>query len=239
MGGDRYLTQEYLSHNPTWDEEHSGWKAAKIFQLCTRYDLQPQSVCEVGCGSGGVLAALRDYLGDGCTLFGYDIAPDLKDFWAKHARQRIDFRLADFVGSPAEEHYDVLLLIDVLEHLENPLEFLRRVLPRARWFILHIPLDLHAQGAIRSTPVMLARQRTGHLHYWNKDLALLMLKECGLQVRHWEYTAGAVDLPSASGRRRLARFLRRFVFALAPDLAARLLGGYSLLVLAAAPPDFL
>lgn len=199
----------------------------------------PQSLCEVGCGAGGVLAGLRDYLGEGCRLIGYDIAPDLQDFWAKHAGQGIDFRLADFLESPPEEHYDVLLLIDVIEHLENPLEFLRRVLPRAGWFILHIPLDLHAQGALRSTPMVAARQRTGHLHYWNKDLALAMLEECGLKVRHWEYTAGTVDLPSASWRRRLARYPRQFWFALAPDLAVRLLGGYSLLVLAAGHPESL
>ena len=141
---------------------------------------------------------LRDFLGEGCRLTGYDIAPALKDFWEKHRGRGIDFRLADFLESPLEEHYDILLLIDVLEQLENPLEFLRRILPRARWFIFHIPLDLHAQGALRSTPLVLARQRTGHLHYWNKDLALAIPQECGLSIRHWEYTAGTVDLPTNS-----------------------------------------
>jgi SAM-dependent methyltransferase len=186
----------------------------------------------VGCGAGGILAALRGYLGDSCLLTGYDIASDLKIFWAKHAASRIDFRLADFSETSTEEHYDVLMLIDVLEHLENPLEFLRRILPRARWFIFHIPLDLHAQGVLRSTPLVLARQRTGHLHYWNKDLALAILQECSLGIRYWEYTAGTVDLPTDLWRRRLARYPRQLLFALAPDLAVRLLGGYSLLVLA-------
>jgi SAM-dependent methyltransferase len=229
---ERYFSRDYLSHNPTWDEEHAGWKAAKIFQLISRYELQPQSLCEVGCGSGGVLAALRDYLGEGCHLTGYDIAPVLKDFWEKHGDRGIDFRLADFLESHPEEHCDILLLIDVLEHLENPLEFLRLILPRAGCFIFHIPLDLHAQGALRGTPLVLARQRTGHLHYWNKDLALAILQECGLGIRHWEYTAGTVDLPTDLWRRRLARFPRQLLFALTPDLAVRLLGGYSLLVLA-------
>jgi len=230
---ERYLSGAYLGHNPSWDEAFTPWKAAKIQGLLQKYQITPQSLCEVGCGSGGVLAALRDYLGEGCHITGYDIAPALKDFWEKHGDRGIDFRLADFLESSPEEHYDILLLIDVLEHLENPLEFLRRSLPRARWFIFHIPLDLHAQGAIRSTPLGLARQRTGHLHYWNKDLALAMLQECGLGIRHWEYTAGTVDLPTYSWRRRLARYPRQLLFALAPDLAVRLLGGFSLLVLAA------
>ncbi len=231
----RYLSGAYLAHNPTWDEAFAPWKAAKIQRLLEDFRIAPRSVCEVGCGSGGILAALRGYLGDDCRLTGYDIAPDLKPFWDRQAAHAIDFRLADFSESPAAEHYDVLLLLDVLEHLENPLEFLRQALARADWFILHIPLDLHAQGALRSTPLVAARERTGHLHYWNRDLALAMLAECGLQVKHWEYTAGAVDLPTASWRRRLARYPRRALFALAPDLAVRLLGGYSLLVLAYAP----
>jgi len=195
---ERYLSGAYLAHNPSWDEAFSPWKAAKIRRLLQKYRITPQSLCEVGCGSGGVLAVLRDFLGEGCRLTGYDIAPALKDFWEKHRGRGIDFRLADFLESPLEEHYDILLLIDVLEQLENPLEFLRRILPRARWFIFHIPLDLHAQGALRSTPLVLARQRTGHLHYWNKDLALAIPQECGLSIRHWEYTAGTVDLPTNS-----------------------------------------
>ena len=124
------------------------------------------------------------------------------------------------------------MLIDVIEHLQHPLEFLRRSLPRASWFILHIPLDLHAQGAIRSTPIVSARQRTGHLHYWNKDLALAMLRECGFGIRHWEYTSGTVDLPTDLWRRGGLVSVEPS-FALAPDSpAVRLLGGYSLLVLA-------
>jgi SAM-dependent methyltransferase len=229
---DRYLSGHYLAQNPTWDEEDSPWKAAKIAHLLKEYQIAPKSLCEVGCGAGGVLAALREHLGPECLLVGYDIATPLEEFWQKHASKRIKFILGDFVNSSRNDFYDVLLMIDVLEHLENPLGFLRSTLRRANWLVLHIPLEIHALGALRSSPFLRAYHKIGHLHYWNKDLALSMLSDCGLQPLHWEYTAGTVELPTALRLRQFARWPRKFCFAIAPDLAVRALGGYSLLVLA-------
>lgn len=229
---DRYISGEYLAQNPTWDEQDSPWKAAKIARLLERYQIVPKSLCEVGCGGGGVLAALRDYIDPASLLVGYDIAPSLQEFWKKHDQKQIKFILGDFLKSGANDFYDVLLLIDVIEHLENPFEFLRRALHRANWFVLHIPIDIHASAALRSSPLLRARHKTGHLHYWSKDLALSILSDCGLQTLHWEYTAGTVELPTTLRFRQLARWPRKLFFSFAPDLAVRALGGYSLLVLA-------
>jgi len=229
---DRYISGEYLAQNPTWDEEDSPWKAAKIVKLLEKYKIAPELVAEVGCGAGGILASLRDYLGPACHLVGYDIATPLKQFWGKHAPKQIKFILGDFLENGVDDFYDVLLLIDVIEHLENPFEFLRRSLHRAGFFVLHIPIDVHASAALRNTPLLRARHQTGHLHYWNKDLILSILYDCGLQTLHWEYTAGTVELPTSLIFHKLARWPRQFLFAIAPDLAVRALGGYSLLVLA-------
>lgn len=147
--------------------------------------------------------------------------------------------MGDFLSREANGPYDLLLLIDVLEHMENPFDFLRRVASRANWLVLHIPLDLHAQGALRNSPLLRAYHQTGHLHYWNKDLALAFLREVGLEVIQWEYSAGAIELPATWVGQKLARWPRRFFFALAPDLAVRTLGGYSLLVLAKANKEML
>jgi SAM-dependent methyltransferase len=231
---DRYLSGDYLANNPSWDAEDSDWKAAKIENLLARHGIVPQSVGEVGCGAGGILAELRGYWGPDCRLVGYDIAPALRDFWRKHGQKQILFILGDFLSSETNDYYDVLLMIDVIEHLENPFDFLRRILRRANWFILHIPLDLHAQGAIRNSGLLRAHHQTGHLHFWNKDLVLSLLQECGLEVIRYEYTAGAVELNTALFWRKIARWPRRLFFYLAPDWTARILGGYSLLVLAKA-----
>jgi SAM-dependent methyltransferase len=228
----RYTSGDYLMQHPTWDEADSPWKASRISQLMGRFEIIPRSLCEVGCGAGGILAHLRGYLGSQCHLAGYDISPFLEDFWAKHKDQEIQFTVGDFLESKDAAFYDVLLLVDVLEHLENPFDFLRRISSRAEWFVFYVPLDLQAQGAVRNQPLVRARQREGHLHVWNKDLVLLMLQECGLEILSWEYAASSVELPTNLWARKIASWPRKFCFSLLPDLTARTLGGFSLLVLA-------
>jgi 2-polyprenyl-3-methyl-5-hydroxy-6-metoxy-1,4-benzoquinol methylase len=145
--------------------------------------------------------------------------------------------LGDFLESDPKQCYDVILLIDVLEHLENPFSMLRGILTRANLFVFHIPLNLHALGALRNSSLKRARNLTSHLHYWNKDLALAMLEGCGLEIINWEYIASAVEIPTRLWARKLMRHPRRLLFFLAPQLTFRLLGGYFLMVLAQARKD--
>jgi hypothetical protein len=45
-----YETNEYLDNNPTWHVEDSSWKAGQILKIIQRSNLQPNSICEIGCG---------------------------------------------------------------------------------------------------------------------------------------------------------------------------------------------
>jgi len=55
----RYLNDDYLQANPTWDVEDSGWKARQVYDLIEKLQLPVGRVCEVGCGAGGA-AVCRD-----------------------------------------------------------------------------------------------------------------------------------------------------------------------------------
>ena len=87
---------------------------------------------------------------------------------------------------------------------------------------------------LRSRPLVDLRRDVGHLHYFVRDTALATLRECGFEVLDAFYTAGALDLPSRHWRARLLRLPRRALRAIDEDLCARLLGGFSLMVLARA-----
>ena len=58
------------------------------------------------------------------------------------------------------------------------------------------------------------------------------LKDAGYQVVDHFYTANMLELPNVGWRGHLMKLPRRLAFGLHPDLAARILGGYSLMVLA-------
>ena len=98
---------------------------------------------DVGVGSGYysriVLDSLPEIIGQ-----GFDISENSKEYTLNHIRNfglsgRYEIELRDVVESTPENSTDWLINVEVLEHLENPQEFLfalRRMLrPRGKAFI--------------------------------------------------------------------------------------------------------
>ena len=177
---------------------------------------------EVSLMSGsGVLAALRSTYPE-TQLSGYDIAPGAAGFWARHETARIHFEVGDFleINHGAQ---DVVLLLDVLEHLGDPFSFLERLRPHSRYAVFHIPLDLSAISVLRESPLLHVRERVGHIHYYTRKLALAMLEECGYEIIEARYTGAALNAPRRSLKTRLAGLARKAVFAINHDMGARLI----------------
>lgn len=227
-----YESGDYLAKNPTWDEEDSEWKANQVLRMFDRNHLVPKSIVEVGCGAGGILASLHDALPE-IEYSGFEIAPDASKFWKKHATKKITFAVEDFLQKRTV-HFDALLLLDVIEHVPNPFEFLSALQGRADYYLFHIPLDLSAISVARERPLLEVRQKVGHIHYFTKGLALSLLRECGYQIIDWSYTGASFTTPQTGWKRRLARLPRRLIFGINRDLGVRLLGGDTLMVLAKA-----
>ncbi len=232
----RYLNADYVGHNPSWDREDSPWKADLVRRALERRGLRPGSIVEVGCGAGQVLAALRESF-PATSLHGFDISPAAARFWSETSTKGIQFTQGDFL-STHEQFYDVVLLLDVVEHLSNPFEFLVQVRPRGRYFVFHFPLDLSALSVIRERPLLYVRGKVGHLHYFTKSLALALLDECGYEVLDARFTGAAFNAPQRSLKSRLMGVFRRLTYAFHRDIAVRLLGGETLIVLAR-PRDLL
>jgi SAM-dependent methyltransferase len=229
---DRYLSDDYLKHNPTWDQEDSPWKARLVAEILGRNRISPTSICDVGCGAGLVLSELRR-LNSQVDLFGFDIAPALPEFWRQHEGQSIHFQLGDF-AEVNRKRYSVVLLLDVIEHVVDPFTFLSRLRPAADYFVFIIPLDLSAFTVVRERPLLRQRREVGHIHSFTKNLALSLLAESGYSVIDARYTGAAFHAPRRTWKTRVAGLPRRLVRIPSADLGVRLLGGETLLVLAQA-----
>lgn len=227
---DRYLSGDYAQKNPDWDSADAVWKAKKVFELIADHECQPSSIVEIGCGSGAVLLALREYFPQ-ATLAGFDIAPGATRFWTEAARSGIRLELADYLALE-EPTPDLILVLDVLEHLGNPWEFLMRLRNRAKLVAIHFPLDLSAISVLREHPLLKVRDKVGHLHYFTRGLALSLLHESGFEIIESRYTGATLGAPQRSLRTRVAGIVRRVAYAINRDLGARLLGGETLMVLA-------
>jgi hypothetical protein len=226
-----YEDGTYLAKNRTWHEEDSPWKAGHISRILKKNKITPSTICEVGCGAGGILRCLADDFGPDVTFIGYEVSPQAFEICKGKETQNTHYFLKDLLAEP-ESFFDVVMAIDVFEHVEDYIGFVRQLRPKAEYKIFHIPLDLSVQTVLRGSPIRAVRKRYGHIHYFTKDTALATLQLAGYEVIDHFYTAGNLELPHLDWKKKLMKLPRKLFFALSPDLAVRVVGGFSLLVLA-------
>jgi SAM-dependent methyltransferase len=227
---DPHLTGEYLRRNPGWHVHTSEWKAGEILKMLDRHGLAPRSIGEVGCGAGEVLRQLQLRMDPDCRFFGWDIAPDAIRLAKARENDRLQVALADATAIETPP-LDLMLVLEVVDHVEDYFSFLRRLKPRSTYQLFHFSLDLSVQNALRGGALLRQREQYVHLHYFNKDTALRTLEETGYEILDWFYTPYGVLFPGGRFNRWVVGPVRRVLYRLNRDLAVRILGGYRLMVL--------
>ena len=221
---------KYLQDHPTWHSELSWWKADKIIKMIKRNNLEFSSVVEVGCGAGEILDQLMQKLGNkSINLFGYEIAPDAYEMCKKRETERLHFYHQDILNK--DVFYDLLLMIDVFEHVEDYMGFVRKCATKATYKIYHIPLDL-CTVTVRKNQLMRLRTGMGHLHYFMKETALATITDTGQEVLDYFYVDGMIEVYNYGLKSRFWNKVRQVISIFNKELAVRVLGGYSLMVLA-------
>jgi SAM-dependent methyltransferase len=231
-----YKSGEYLNAtDKTWHSEDSPWKATQIFQIIKNNNLRPEKVAELGCGAGQILVELskQDYLKD-CHFTGYDISPQAIELCQKDA-PNCSFFCQDIFKEDSDNsaNFDILLVIDVFEHVPDYMGFLNKCRQQAKYKIYHIPLDITVSSVFRNSFIR-PRSSIGHLHYFTADSALATLKDTGHEIVDYFYTNGAFGVfrQHPSIKKAIANVPRWIFSRFSIPFTARVLGGYSLLVLA-------
>ena len=225
----KYIQDTYFKKNPTWDQEDSYFKGEIVYNLLTSAKIYPKNIADIGCGSGDVLVYLRRVFND-CEFYGFDISPFLIQFWKEKVSENINFTCGDFFITN-NRNYDIILLLDVIEHLENPHEYLARINKFANYFVFHIPLDLSVNSILREEPLLRARRNVGHIHYFTKNIALDLLQECGYEILYWNYTGISLLKTRHTQYNFLTEIRKLSKFILSDDFRVRLFGGETLIAL--------
>ncbi len=226
-----YEDGTYLQHNPSWHMEESPFKVKQILRMLRRQNLAPKTVCDVGCGGGVVLEELQPYLPPDCVCWGYDISPDAIAFCASRRRNNLHFQVRDIREVPNDESFDLVLVLDVFEHVEDYIGLVREIRSKGHYKLFHVPLDLSVQAVARRNGLLRRRDHFAHLHYFTKETALRTLADAGYKLVDYFYTPRCIELGDLLIQ-KIARVPRMFCFAISQDWTVRILGGYSLMVLA-------
>ncbi len=232
-----YKTGEYLAMtNRSWHSEDSPWKAEQILGIMQKNSIHPRRLAEIGCGAGQILVELSSnkYLQE-TEFVGYDISPQAIELCKQTNAGNCRFFCQDIFerDNNCDEEFDVLLAIDVFEHVPDYMGFLEKCRQKAKFKIYHIPLDVHVSAVLRDSLVR-SRYSVGHLHYFDASSALATLRDTGHQIVDYSYTSGAIQLYKYHPKVKTAiANIPRWIFSrISLPFTARVFGGYSLLVLA-------
>ena len=134
-------------------------------------ELQPKTILEVGCGEGYVLHALAEADLD-VDLHGVDIsAPAIEDARARLGdRAKLEVRDARELAEHGER-FDMVLMLEVLEHIERPHEILPILEQLAdKHLILSVPWEPFFRGLnfVRGKHVMAFGNDPEHINHWGR-----------------------------------------------------------------------
>jgi SAM-dependent methyltransferase len=224
-----YTDGSYLAKTRgTWHMEDSLFKAQRIASMLARHnEIKPNTICEIGCGAGGILAELQKMLPQHIAFTGYDISPQSHALSAQFSNPRCQFILDDAFADASK--FDLVLVMDVIEHIEDYFSFLRHTREKGDWKLYHIPLDVHILGTMRGDNLW---DTVGHLHFFTIETALKALQHTRHRVVDWIFTDRAISIPNQTFRGRIANLIRIPLSKFSTKLTSRILGGYSMLVLA-------
>jgi SAM-dependent methyltransferase len=235
MTTNRYSDGTYLEKVKDWHVSDSPWKASRVFHMMVKNHLNINSVYDIGCGAGQILVELQAKFEGDVNLAGFDISPQAIEIAKPKENARLKFYNDDFLTAGTALP-DVLLLLDVFEHVPDYLGFLSRLREKANWIIFHIPLDMCARAVLRKSSYMLyMREIYGHLHYFSKETALATLSDLGYEIVDYFYTVDdeiGGDHAQRGLKGKIYYEIRKNLFRIKPDFAAAFFTHFNLMVLA-------
>jgi glycosyltransferase involved in cell wall biosynthesis/SAM-dependent methyltransferase len=180
-------------------------------------------VLDVGCAHGYVAQALR---AQGCRVFGIELDEDDALRAQEHCEQVVVGSVEDRGWTEAlrVREFDAMVFSDVLEHLRDPAEVLRRCRPLlvpGRGFIAasvpnvaHVSVRLELLlGSFRAEPLGILDAT--HLHFYTRDSLGELFASCGFEVEAWDCTTNEI------AAHVIAEHLARAGLPYTPELAER------------------
>jgi len=178
-----------------------------------------KQVLDVGCATGNLAEVLA---GRGCRVTGIDIDPEAARQAEKHCERVIvgDVESLDLGAELDEADFDVIVFGDVLEHLKDPLQTLRRFKPFLQtegYVIASIPNIAHGsvrlalmQGRFRYRSLGLLDDT--HLRFFTRETVEQLFKDAGFLIADLRRTTrGVFDTEIEIDREQLPPEVLRLV----------------------------
>ncbi|MEY4892025.1 MAG: hypothetical protein RIQ34_637 [Bacteroidota bacterium] len=231
--GEIYKDGTYLKNNPSWDMEDANYKTTHILKLLAKYNINAKSILDIGCGSGRILVELKNKLPLDSNFYGVDISPQAIELAKSINEANINIELRDITINKLSDKYDLTLVIDVIEHVEDYFKIIRELREVSNYTLFHIPLDLCIWSLFREKMLIESKQRVGHIHNFTEDFMKSILTDHGFEIISAIYTEPLNKVKNF--KQSIVEFLRKLLFTINPRFCSKTIGGMSLMVLVKNP----
>lgn len=97
-----------------------------------------ETVLDIGCGNGSLA---KDVASHAKSVLGVDIDKNLVEkAKRKNSAPNLTYRALDATKDLSNEKFDVIIMSNVLEHIEHRVEFLKKIRPLATKFLFRVPM---------------------------------------------------------------------------------------------------
>jgi SAM-dependent methyltransferase len=176
--------QHHLERQAKWLEYGAIEKTNSISGLIQRNNIKPRSLLELGCGTGAVIME--------CERRGLAVKLTAVDYsgaaieYLKSRAPTINCLTADITdaGFILEDRFEVIVLSHVLEHLEEPLQFLRAIRERFRfqYLIVEVPLEDLLMARVKSLFFDRKHHAAGHVQFFTGTAINILLRSAGFKI---------------------------------------------------------
>jgi hypothetical protein len=179
-----YIDGDYARRHPGWHLADAPAKANDLqlglTELLQRLPERQLRLADVGAGVGGVLNEVVKAVGK--LDSGVRIDPvgfDISHYAIEEAQLLFpELPMRCKVLEPSDGPFDAILLVDVLEHVENPWELLRTARAASRFLLIRQPL-IESVSTFRHDNYSFQRTQWGHIGYFNHRSLLDMTAATG------------------------------------------------------------
>lgn len=224
---------EYLKKNPCLHTEDSLIKFNELKQELLKIGMVT-SLLDVGCGAG-VLTKMIGNLLRAKKIVAIDISKPAIEL-AKEINQtsNIDFDCRDVFELKAAQKFDLVVGADIVEHISNDKDFLRRLGEVGRMVVLRLPLeDSYINRFLMkfklSNEWEKTKERYGHVNHYNTETFLEVAKSAGLTVSSSRLFL--INKKRHQFYNEVFRYITKFVALFSLEFAVKFGGGFLIISL--------
>lgn len=179
-------TREYIIKNPNMHLEHSELKTEQILLVLPK-DKKYKRVLDVACGAGQVTLNLEKIIKPE-NITGIDIS-ELMIEKAKSLdlKNKVSWEIIDIFNFKKDNKFDLIICADIIEHLENDLDFLLHLKKLGKNIILRVPLEDSLINRILmkyklNDPFKSSYIRYGHIQHYSEESILNLISKSGIKI---------------------------------------------------------